>query len=116
MTELIQISLIITNNLPQPMVVPVMAGVAQNSQDCFAKNYFTWDLSLETFIGLTQLQLLYQLPTGGGFLDKTVAFSGTTVNEVASVLNTFGLTAFYVSGSTIHAFTDNYILDDLNLT
>lgn len=113
--KFIQIALIVTNHLPMQMTVPIMANQTFNSRPCFIKNYYSWDLSTETYLGLTSLQFFYKASASPVFTSTTIAFSGNNIGDVCAAMNSFGVGEFYVSGSTLFAFSDVWVYADLIL-
>ena len=105
-----EISLKVKNNtnLPQPVVMfNSLPNVNASNNN---HTLYEFDLSAETFVGITTVQLAYTVIPNPTTLFLISPLTSLTISGVVDVLNSFGLVLFQYSGTTIYAYTDIYNL------
>ena len=94
-------------NLPQP--VEILSALGNNFSASNATNLYTWDLSSETFSGITSVQLGYTLHGDGfGLSTPILPLSSLSIQGIVNALNTTGLAIFQYSGTNIYASSNVY--------
>jgi hypothetical protein len=107
-----EISLRIKNNTNLSQPVSILSALGNPYSASSSTTMFTWDLSTETFAGITSVYIGYSiLPImGGGLLSATVPLPTLSIAGVVSALNTTGLAIFQQDGYNIYATSNTYDL------
>ena len=107
-----QINLKIKNNTSFSQPVEILSALSSPYTANNAKSFYTFDLSAETFVGITGVTLNYNVvPNVTAIQSLTIPLVTLSVAGVVDALNTLGLSIFNYSGTTIYASSDAYIFN-----
>lgn len=94
-------------NLTQP--VEILSALGSPYSSSSSTNLYTWNLTTETFAGITSVQLSYSLAGSGfGLLTPVLPLVTLSIAGIVSALNTTGLAIFQNDGAIIYASSDIY--------
>jgi len=108
-----QISLEIKNNLSNPSGVLVMNNLFNPNNQANATNYYEWDLSTESFIGVSSITITYYNVGSLIPIIKTTPLFQLNVNGVADSLSLLNMGFFFSSGNLVYTYNDNYVFGNI---
>lgn len=109
-----QIYLEVINHLPSPVQISLMGDPFNPGNDQLnATNRYEWDMTGETFIGVTQVYLSVGSSISGPFNAEFKPFSGSTFADLVAVLTSFGYGAFFYTGTTVYTYMNNNVFFDI---
>lgn len=110
----LQIILRIKNNTNLTQPVEILSALSNPYSASNSTNLYTWDLSTETFAGITSIQLGYTIVGDPfGLNTPVIPLATLSVAGVVDALNTTGLAIFQYDGAFIYASSDTYVLNGL---
>jgi hypothetical protein len=111
------ITLKVQNNVRFQANVPILGGVQDPTNGQVNSNtLYEWDLSTETFVGITTVSLIVATVTNPTFQTYTQTVGAvTSVEQVVDILNSFNVGLFNFSGTTIWITNGINIYDKLGL-
>lgn len=110
------IQLEIKNNLAKPAAVIILAGQWNPNNQANATELYEYDLSAETFIGVTQLQLFYYEVGSVILKSQTVPMTNGSIAQVAAALNSLNMGLWFTNSNMVYTYSFKYIFDNLTLS
>ena len=109
-----EIVLKIKNNTNFTQPVEILSALSSPYTANNSTNFYTFDLSTETFVGITGVRIYYFInPNVVPITSSIVTLTTLSIAGIVDALNTLGLTIFNYSGTTIYASSDAYTLRDI---
>jgi hypothetical protein len=109
-----QINLRVKNNTNFSQPVEILSALSSPYTANNSTTFYTFDLSTETFAGITGVRIDYFInPNSFGINSPVVPLTTLSIAGIVDALNTLGLTIFSFSGTTIYASSDAYTLNDI---
>jgi hypothetical protein len=109
-----EIVLKIKNNTNFTQPVEILSALSSPYTANNSTSFYTFDLSTETFAGITGVRIDYSInPDVFGISSPVVPLTTLSIAGIVDALNTLGLTIFNYSGTTIYGSSDAYTFIDM---
>jgi hypothetical protein len=109
-----EIVLKIKNNTNFTQPVEILSALSSPYTANNSTNFYTFDLSAETFVGITGVRINYYInPSILGIWSPVVQLTTLSIAGIVDALNSLGLTIFNYNGTTIYGSSDAYTLRDI---
>lgn len=109
-----QINLRVQNNTNFSQPVEILSALSSPYTANNSTTFYTFDLSTETFAGITGVRIDYFInPNVSGVSSPVIPLATLSIAGIVDALNTLGLTIFSYSGTTIYGSSDAYTLNDI---
>lgn len=110
------IALEIKNNTNYNLGVLLMNGLFNPNNQANAKEFYDWNLALETFVGVNYVTLQYYIVGNPNLQIVTVALQNKSVAGVAATLSTLNLGFFFSAANLVYTYNANFVFSDIVLS
>lgn len=113
-TRNVEIALTVKNNLSTKANITLMGNMSSPGDGQInATTYWEWDLTPESFAGMTTVTLQARTTTSGPYASYTVPLATGSYSGVAIALSSLGMGAFLNNGPLIFTYNEDIEFDDI---